>query len=640
MKKITVFFITFWLVFSMTACTLSQAKTETMDTGEQVSEIASQVSAAVSTQSAGAAAAAAQDSSTTSSEAASASTSAGSVAAALAENQDSHDDEDDYVWDSANVVQIVLNGDVITADGQSVSVAGSTATITSAGTYSLSGSLSDGQIIVNSPDDKVVRLILNGVDLHSSTSAPIYVVEAEETIIILADGTENYVSDAASYVFADPAEAEPNAAIFSKSDLTIYGQGALTVTGNYNDGISSKDGLIIASGTLTVNAVDDGLCGKDYIVMRDGNLTVTAAQGDGLKSDNEEDAARGYILIEAGVIQITSAGDAIAAQTDVLIAGGEITLTSGGGSNGRVSDTTSAKGIKGVASVAIDGGTLTINSADDALHSNASLVINAGTFVIASGDDGMHTDATLEINGGDIQITESYEGLESAVITINAGNIHIHASDDGINISGGMDSSGMGQGGMRTGGRGAQDTFSYSGSYYLYIHGGYIYVDANGDGLDVNGAIEMSGGVVLVNGPTQQMNGALDYDAGFLMSGGFLVTAGSSGMAMAPGSSSSQYSLLMNLTGTFKAGTLIHIQSSDGEDVLTFAPSKQYQSITFSSPTLVKGATYQVYSGGSSSGTETGGLYQGGTYTPGEEYAKFTVSNVVTTVGSASRGRP
>lgn len=320
----------------------------------------------------------------------------------------------------------------------------------------------------------------------------------------------------------------------------------------------------------------------------------------------------------------------------MLILDGTFTLTAGGGSDAHVDEATSAKGIKGLVNVTIDGGTITINAADDAIHSNGSLVINAGDINIASGDDGMHADSTLEINGGAVQITESYEGIESALITINDGNISLVASDDGINVAGGVDGSGM-TSGMQPGGA-SQESFVYSGSYYLYINGGYIAVDAAGDGIDVNGAIEMTDGVVLVNGPTENMNGALDSDGGFNISGGFLVAAGSAGMAQAPGQSSSQNSALINFSAAQPAGTIVHIQNSAGEEILTFAPTKQFQSIVFSSVKLVNGETYTVFTGGESTGRVVDNLYPDGTYTPGEQFTSFTISSVVTTIGSSGSG--
>jgi len=560
-------------------------------------------------------------------------TAAPSVSEALAENSTIHEDESDYSWDASSVVSIALNGDSITASGAGVVVDGSTATISASGTYSLNGSLEDGQIIVNSDSEAIVHLILNSVDIHSSASAPIYIQNSKETMIVLAEDTQNTIIDSDNYVLDNPDSDEPNAAIFSKSDLTIYGSGSLSVIGNYNDGISSKDGLIIASGNLSVTAVDDGIRGKDYLVIEDGVITVEAG-GDGLKADNAEDATKGFISIEAGVLNITSGGDAITAETDVMVSAGIFTITSGGDSYSWVNSNTSAKGIKGLVSVNIDGGTFTFDCADDAVHSNGSITINNGAFNISTGDDGMHADDTLTINGGIIQINNSYEGLESAVITLNGGEMHITSSDDGINVSSGNDGSGFGGG--RPGGPG-QDMFNNSGDTYLYVNGGYIYVDANGDGLDVNGVIVMTGGIVLVNGPTENNNGALDH-SGFTISGGYLVAVGSAGMAQAPGQTSSQNSLLINFSSTLPSGTLIHIQNSAGEDILTFSPTKPIQSLAFSSPELVNGETYTVSYGGSSSGNQADGLYQGGSYSSGDQYTSFTVSGTVTMIGVTGGG--
>jgi hypothetical protein len=543
----------------------------------------------------------------------------------------------DYLQSDSESTQIILNGDSIVVTGSGATADGSRVTIMSAGSYAISGSLSDGQIVVDTQDEGVVTLLLNGVDVNSSTSAPIYIANAEEAAIVLADGTENHLSDGASYSVENADGDEPNAAIFSQDDLTILGNGTLTVSGNYNDGIASKDDLTIAGGTIIVNAVDDGIRGKDSLVVAGGNVTVTA-QGDGLKADNDADATKGYITIETGVINVTAGGDAIQAQTDVTINGGAITLFTGGGSSNWIGETLSAKGIKGTVSVTITGGDFAIDSADDAIHSNDHIVINDGTFRIASADDGMHADSTLEINGGDFAITRSYEGLESAVITINDGNINITSSDDGINISSGADGSGFMMGGP--GGRGGpqQDAFAMSGDYYLYINGGYIVVNAGGDGLDANGSIEMTGGLVIVNGPTENMNGALDCIGTFNVTGGFLVAVGSAGMAEAPDELSSQYSLLLNLDSPLQAGTLVHIQSSDGNDILTFSPVKQFQSVVLSSPELVAGGTYIVSFGGSSSGAASDGLYQGGSYSGGSEYVSFTISNVVTRIGAGGFG--
>ncbi len=156
-----------------------------------------------------------------------------SVAAAAAANAPVHEDEADYVWDSTAETQIALNGDTIAVTGQGVTVEGSIATITAAGTYTLSGTLADGQIVVATEAEETVHLVLNGVSISSSTSAAINIANAEEVVILLADGSSNFLSDATTYVFPSAEEDEPNAALFSKANLTIFGNGALTVHGQH-----------------------------------------------------------------------------------------------------------------------------------------------------------------------------------------------------------------------------------------------------------------------------------------------------------------------------------------------------------------------------------------------------------------------
>ena len=618
MKKITALLVSIILIMTLAACSVIPAATTS--TTETSSQNAPEMAAT-------------SESATTASQPAAATDPASAII-----YQDIHEDASDYVWDAAAVVPMTLDRNTITTSGAGVSINGSIATITAAGVYSLSGTLTDGQILVNAPDDAVVQLILNGVNLNNSTGSPLVIEEADKAILILVENTQNVISDSSAYVFASADTDEPNAAIFSKSDLTIYGSGALTVTGNYNDGIASKDGLLIASGTVSVTALDDGIRGKDYVAIKDGTITISS-QGDGLKSDNEEETDRGFITIAGGTITITSGADAVQAAKEVFVTSGALTLVTGGGSQSWTADTSSAKGIIATVGVTVDGGILSIDSADDALHSNGSITVNGGSLTLASGDDGLHADADLTINGGDIRVTRSYEGLEGAVITVNAGNVLVTASDDGFNVAGGADGSGMGPGMLPPGGRpGGQDSFASVGSYYLYINGGYIFVDAGGDGLDSNGAIVMTGGTAIVNGPTENMNGALDYMA-FTISGGTIIAVGSAGMAQAAGSdSSSQYAVLVNYDSVQPAGTLIHIQNSAGEDILTFAPTRQYQSITFSSPALTNGETYTLYSGGSSTGTALNGQYQGGAYAPGSEVTTLTVSGLVTWSGAAGMG--
>jgi hypothetical protein len=539
-----------------------------------------------------------------------------------ASNNDDHKNDEDFTWDSTDVIKITLNMDSISVDDEKgTTIDGTTVTIASAGTYSISGTLNDGQVIVDTDDEEVVRLILNGITMSSTTNAPIYIANADETVIVLADGTENYLTD--------DANNEEDAALLSRDDLVICGDGALTVSGNANDAIRSNDGLVIESGTITVTSVDDGIRGKDYLVIKDGDITVNSV-GDGLKSDNDEDENKGNISIEDVTIDVTSTqGDAITAQNDLLISDGTFTLTSGGGSDAWLDESISTKGLKAGVSIVLDGGTFTISSFDDAIHSNDVIVINNGTFDISSGDDGIHADTSLEINGGTFNISKSFEGMESAVITINDGYIQITSSDDGINsVESNVDSST--NGGTEPGGvnpsRKGRGGFTPSESCYLYINGGFIVIDSYGDGIDSNGYIEMSDGVLIINGPTVNNNAAIDYGGGsFKLTGGTLVAVGSSGMAQAPSTSSTQYSANLRFSSTQSANTLVNIQAASGEDVLTFRPIKTYQSLVFSSPELAAGK-YNVYVGGSSTGTPNNGLYEDGTYSGGTYYGSFTLS--------------
>lgn len=542
-------------------------------------------------------------------------------------------DASDYTWEGSSVSYITLNGSSISEDAAGVSASGSVLTISSPGTYEIQGSLSDGRIIVDtgSDDNGVVRIILAGVNITCLDSAPFYVAHAERVALILADGAINVLTDASTYTYFDnQADSEPNAALFSKDYLTIgapasgSGTGQLTVNGNYNDGIAGKDGLIVYGGKITVNAVDDGIRGKDYLIVKDGELTVTTGQGDGLKSDNADDAEKGYVSIDGGTVRITSGGDAVQAETFVLAYDGSVTIESGGGA-GTAFDAAndSRKGLKGTDGVLIKGGTFAIDSADDAIHSNNFVEMDGGVLDIYAGDDGIHADTKVDVYGGDISIWKSYEGIEGKTVSIHDGSIHVESTDDGINCS-----DGSGDTAPVTPGAGMPQTTA--SDCYLYLYGGYLAVYAQGDGLDSNGSIEMTGGTALVHGPTGSDNGSLDCgDVGGAISvnGGLLIGAGSAGMAVAPGSSSSQYSKLLTFDRK-SAGTLVHIQSSDGSsNIATFAPSKQYESIVISSPGLKAGVTYNVYFGGTyTGGTKSDGLCEGGTYSGGTRDTRLSFS--------------
>jgi len=517
---------------------------------------------------------------------------------------------------SSGPTQIILSGTSIIVHGPGVLVNGTVANIIAAGTYNISGTLSDGQLFVNTEDEAPVLLNFNGVEITSTTTAPGYVAKADSVTLTLRPGTVNRLIDPAVHT----GLTEANAALYSEESLTIGGSGTLIVNGNYNDAISSKGVLTIGSGTITATAIDDGIRGKESLVITGGNITVTST-GDGLKSDDDSGAGYGTVSIANATVQVTSARDTITAQTVVTITSGTFTLTAGGGSSAVLPTDVSAKAIKGTTQVLISGGTFTINAADDGVHSDGNVTIGGGTLSIAVADhsptttadsDAIHADGTIVINGGTINITESYEGIEASVITINNGTIHLVSSDDGVNC--------------------AQGTANH-----LYVNGGYLFVNANGDGIDVNGSIDMTGGTVIVCGPTADNNAAIDYDQTFKITGGFLLAAGSAGMAQAPSTSSTQRSVKITFSSTKAANTIVRVQKGTSPsitDLFTFKPVKQYRSVVFSAPTLLSGTTHNIYTGGTCTGTVYDGLYTGGTYTPGTTGSTFNPTSIVTNVNS------
>jgi len=552
----------------------------------------------------------------------------------------SYSDDDLYTdWENEEVTSIQLNGSTATYEGSGgVAVSGSTVTIKTGGVYVLSGTLADGQIVADAEDDNTVRIVLNGVDITSSSSAPIYVKNAEKTVLSLPEGTENTVTDGTQYVYDDAEAEEPNSTIFSKGNLTINGEGKLVVEANFNNGITGKDDLKITGGNIEITAKDDAIVGRDLLAIKDGTFTITAG-GDGMKTTNDEDAEKGNLAIEGGTFNITAENDGIQAQTSLYTLGGDYTITTGGGSpetvaanenamGGRgqsestttttTTETSSSKGLKATAELAIAGGTFNIDSLDDAVHSNGNILIEGGELAIATGDDGIHADSSVLTKGGNITVTKSYEGIEGGVIAIADGNIDVTASDDGLNVGGGVDGSGMDM------------ESSTSSDMMLQISGGYVSINAQGDGLDSNGNFVMTGGTAVVSGPTNDGNGSLDYNGTFEISGGLLIAAGSSGMVQASSDTSEQNGILMTYPETQSAGTLIHLEDSDGNTIATFAPEKEYSSVYISSPDLAKDSSYTLYSGGTSTGTETNGLYTDGEYSGGTKVVEFTISDVVT----------
>ncbi len=472
--------------------------------------------------------------------------------------------------------------------------------ISEGGSYTVSGSLDEGQIVIEVPKSDKVELILDGVDISCQTSAPIYIKQADKVTITFADGSENRLAVGGESVQIDDNNVD--AAIFSKEDLELGGDGSLTISCAEGNGVTSKDDLVITGGSYDITAGGHTLEANDLIQVDDGSFILVSGK-DGLHAENNDDTTLGSILINSGSFDITSEGDGINSAVTLEITGGEFNIVTGGGApkadNGlgggfgsgetRSTDTASGKGIKATGNLSIQAGSFNIDSYDDAVHTNADMTLDGGSFNILTGDDAFHADGTLTLIDGDITISRSYEGIEGLDIIINGGNISLISTDDGINAAGGNDSSGFG--GFKGG-----DMFT-SSSGDITINGGVIVIDASGDGIDSNGGIYLNGGEVYVTGPTSGMDGALDYQTEGVVTGGIIIAVDTGQMTQNFGDSSTQPAMLVS-AGDIATGELV-VTDADDNVLISFTPTKEYKCAVISVPEFAVGETYTVSIGGS-----------------------------------------
>lgn len=548
----------------------------------------------------------------------------------------------DVGYDEESSVGITFSDGSATISGEGATAEGETVTISQAGTYILSGTATNGRIIVSANKTAEIKLIFNEVDITCADNAPLLVSKAKKVYIVLEDGTENVLTDSASYSLGED-DSNTDRAIFSKADLTINGSGTLTVNANYKHGIVSKDDLVITDGNINVTSASTAMEGKDSVKISGGTFNISAGTN-GIKSTNTEASDKGFISVTGGSFTLVANNDAFEAETVLSIEDGSFDITTGGGSAnasmksdgtpnrnwqnnmgnggggpngmGRPDDngngtggeppamptadntdttdstSTSAKALKAGNEVNISGGEFKIDSADDSVHSNGNIVVTGGNISAASGDNGMHANENLTISDGTVDITKSYEGIEGSIVTIDGGTISVAASDDGINCAGGSDTGSTDRMGA--------DQFSSQDGVELNINGGTVTIDAEGDGLDSNGNFTMTGGKVCVCGPTNGGNGALDYNGTATVTGGTLIACGAVGMEEGFGNNSTQYSVLHDLGSTVSANEKLTITDSDGKEILSFTPTKTWQSVVFTSADLKKGETYTITAGSQS----------------------------------------
>ncbi|HUQ00232.1 MAG TPA: carbohydrate-binding domain-containing protein [Aeromicrobium sp.] len=322
-----------------------------------------------------------------------------------------HAKADDGHYKARKATTVKLADGATKVKGLGAKVKGDVVTITQAGTYVFSGTLSDGGINVNSPGEGKVKLVLDGADISSASTSPVIITAADEAVVILADGTESTLSDAAAASQDDQQPDAPTGTLFSTADLTIAGSGSLTVHGKSNDGIVGKDGLVILAGSVTVDAVDDAVAGKDYLVVHDGTLSVKAG-GDGLKSNGDTPGELGWIRFEGGKTSVESVGDGIAAEGSLTVDSGDVDVTKSDDgvksqvvsvSGGTLSVTAIGDGIK--ASKGGKGGTAP--GAPKVVEQGVKLTISDGTVHIDAGGDGIDSRGSATITGGVVTIGKS-----------------------------------------------------------------------------------------------------------------------------------------------------------------------------------------------------------------------------------------
>lgn len=444
-------------------------------------------------------------------------------------------------YDEENSTVIKLSDDSTTCDSDAVQISGNTVTIIDEGTYILSGTLTDGMVIVDAEDTDKVQLVLDGVDITSAESAAIYVREADKVFITTASDSQNTLTNGGTYTAIDDNNID--AAIFSKSDLTLNGAGSLTITAKAGHGVVSKDDLVLTSGTYQIDAASHGLSGKDSVRIASGSYTIVSGK-DGIHAENADDTSLGFFYLADGTFDITSDGDGISAGNWLQTDGGVYTVKAGGGSENvqksdgewqfgpgqqtestdtTEEDTVSMKAIKAAGELILKGGKYSLDSADDTIHSNANITISDGEFTLASGDDGIHADSATTISGGTIDITESYEGIE---------------------------------------------------------------------GL----SIDITGGETYVSGPTNDGNSALDYNGTGTVTGGIFIAAGSSGMAENFGDSSTQ-GVMMVTVNSQAAGSAVSLSDSSGNELVSWTPEKEYTSVIISCPEITTGQEYTLTTG-------------------------------------------
>ena len=557
----------------------------------------------------------------------------------------------------SEAVKITLNKTTATVSGSGAKADGSTITITEEGVYVVSGTLEDGQIIVDASDSDKVQIVLDGVHINCETNAAIYVREADKVFITLAENSSNTLGGGNEYTQIDDNTVD--GVIFSKSDLVCNGTGSLTIEADYKHGIVSKDDLVITGGTYKIAAADNGITAKDQIKILDGSFDIDAANS-AVKAKNTDDTELGNIYIAGGIFTIEAEQDGFHATGSIVVDDGTITVNSGDDGfhadldtvihSGTILVEKSYEGLEGKR-VVVNGGDITINASDDGINAansgdDGANAINPGANAAGSGDDDSNAassndDSSAVVNSGDDgSISGAADGKEPPQMppdTENGSDMQPSQDFDPENApSDGNAPQDFDPGNAPSDGNAPQDFDpgnapsdgdapqkmqggpggGGNSELYIKITGGTLTVSADGDGLDSNGGLLVTGGTTIVYGPTSDGDSALDYDGSAIVSGGILAAIGSAGMVESFDEASTQPVITYYCTETQSADTTITLTDSDGSALFTVTPEKAYASIVLTCPEMKLDATYTLAAG-----------------TDNEE---ITLTDIITTAGTRS----
>ena len=481
----------------------------------------------------------------------------------------------DILYSESNASYINFSQN-IEIQGNGLSLKDNVVTISSPGTYIIEGESEEAKIIVNSEAKGEVKIVLKDVSLTSSKGPVIDVEEAEKTYVIVEKGTSSITATGQD-------DNEESAAILSHDNLVVTGNGTLNIISE-NDGIEVNDYISFESTILDIVTGDGASEVTNF--MPKGGMNFNE---DFPKENDEEMMPPQENADLENNREMTPPDQDFSKEMPPMNQNDEMRETEGNFDQNRpqnnpmdfneeIEDDTTPKfkGIKCDGDILFKDSDITVNGEDDAIHSNGSITIESGTFNLKSGDDGIHADQTLTINSGSIDISMSYEGLEAKELIINDGDISVTSSDDGINTA---DSSFTGNN-------------MESDESMLTINGGNIIVNAQGDGIDMNGNGEMNDGLLTVYGPTSGGDGAIDYAGIFNVNGGTLLAGGSSMMALLPSGTSKVSSLMID------ASNDTQILDEEGNVVFTYSSEKSYENLVVASNKLETGKTYTIIQDG------------------------------------------